>query len=363
MSAPVAGRPRGRASAVIPARLTFEAVSRRFGDRLVLDSVSCEIGEAEVVCLLGPSGCGKTTLLRIAAGIEDLTSGRVLLDGRPVSAADAFVPPERRGIGLVFQDYALFPHLTVLENVVFGLKGVSREEARGIALHALARVGLDHLSASYPHMLSGGEQQRAALARAIVPRPRVLLMDEPFSNLDRRMRDVVREQTVALLRETGATTVLVTHDPEEAMRLADRIVLMREGRIAQIGTTEEVYRRPVDLVTARFLADLNEVPAEVSAGRASSALGDFPAAGVDDGPAALCIRPQGIRLLRPGEGLTGKLIAARFVGDGHVVDVAVMGLDGLLRGRVHTPPPVRPGEAVGVGINPEQVLVFAARAP
>jgi iron(III) transport system ATP-binding protein len=356
-------RPRGRASAVIPARLTFERVSRRFGDRLVLDEVSVEIGEAEVVCLLGPSGCGKTTLLRIAAGIEDVSSGRVLLDGRPITGGGVFVPPERRGIGLVFQDYALFPHLTVLDNVVFGLKGLSRHESVAIAMHALTRVGLDHLSGSYPHMLSGGEQQRAALARAIVPRPRVLLMDEPFSNLDRRMRDQVREETVGLLRETGATSVIVTHDPEEAMRIADRIVLMRNGRIAQAGTTEEVWHRPVDLGSARFLCDINELAGTVANGVATSPLGRFPAAACPEGPATVCVRPQALRLLPPGEGLTGRLIEQRFVGDAFIVDVAVMGVEHLLRGRVASPPRVVAGDVVGVGIDADGVLVFGAAAP
>ena len=166
------------------------------------------------------------------------------MDGREVSGPRTFLEPERRGIGLMFQDYALFPHMTILQNIMFGLKDLSAAEAGVAARRALSRVGLEHYANEYPHTLSGGEQQRVALARSIAPRPGVLLMDEPFSNLDRRMRDAIRDETVAILRETGATTIVVTHDPEEAMRIADRIVLMRSGAIIQQGEAEEIYRAP-----------------------------------------------------------------------------------------------------------------------
>ncbi len=212
-----------RASAVIPASLELDRLGKRFGAREVVADVSLHIAAAEVICLLGPSGCGKTTLLRMLAGIEEPTSGSLKLDGQLIASPAGSMPPEKRGVGLVFQDYALFPQMSVIDNVAFGLRGLSKAEARAAALNALDRIGLGARAEAYPYMLSGGEQQRVALARAIVPRPRVLLMDEPFSNLDRRMRDSVREETVALLRETGATCVMVTHDPEEAMRIADRI--------------------------------------------------------------------------------------------------------------------------------------------
>jgi iron(III) transport system ATP-binding protein len=213
---------RGTAGATIAGLLAFERVSRKFGAADAVRDVSFELQPGEIVCLLGPSGCGKTTLLRIAAGIERPSAGRVLIDGDEVAGPARYLPPEKRNIGLMFQDFALFPHLPIIANVAFGLRDIERGEALEIARHALERVGLAHLADTYPHTLSGGEQQRVALARAIVPRPQVMLMDEPFSGLDQRLRESVRSETLALLKETRATTMLVTHD-QSAMELADRI--------------------------------------------------------------------------------------------------------------------------------------------
>src|SRR3954470_13663740 len=238
------GAPRTLAS--IPAALAFDRVSQVYGSLLALDDVSLSIAAGELVCLLGQSGCGKTTLLRVAAGIEGPTQGPIRLDRREVTGPKLFLPPEAGGIGLMFQDYALFPHLSIIENVTFGLRGLAARDAEIAAKRALSRVGLERYAADYPHVLSGGEQQRVALARSIAPRPGVLLVDAPLSTLDRRLRDAIRDETVAILRETGATTVVVTHDPEEALRIADRIVLMQAGRIMQAGTAEEIYRRPAD---------------------------------------------------------------------------------------------------------------------
>jgi iron(III) transport system ATP-binding protein len=349
---------RGRATAVIPAGLELRGIGKRFGGREVLADISLDVKAAEVICLLGPSGCGKTTLLRIIAGMENPDSGALLMDGREIATPTHAVSPDKRGIGLVFQDYALFPQMTVTENVAFGLRGMAKAEARAAAGAALASVGLTQLSDAYPYMLSGGEQQRVALARAIVPRPRVLLMDEPFSNLDRRMRDAVREDTVALLRETRATCIMVTHDPEEAMRIADRIVLMREGRIVQQGPPEALYRAPVDLPAARFFCDLNEIACVVRAGVAETPLGPVPAPGVADGPAALCLRPQALRLLPAGQGRQGRIRAVRFLGEMHLVDLDVQGIDQPLRARVRERPPAGRRRDVGVAIDFDEVLVF-----
>ncbi len=213
-----------------------------------------------MVCLLGPSGCGKTTLLRVAAGIEKPTAGRVLINDSEVAGPDRFVPPEKRNVGLMFQDFALFPHLSILDNVAFGLKSLPREDARREALAALARVGLERYAGDYPHILSGGEQQRVALARAIVPRPAVMLMDEPFSGLDVQLRERLQEETLRLLRETRATCLIVTHAPAEAIRLGDRIAVMRAGRLVQAGKAEELYRNPADLFVARLFSEINEIP-------------------------------------------------------------------------------------------------------
>ncbi|KAA2235364.1 ABC transporter ATP-binding protein [Salinarimonas soli] len=355
---------RGTAGASIPAELAFEGVVQTYGPVRALDGVTLAIAPGELVCLLGHSGCGKTTLLRIAAGVEQPAAGQVRLDGRVVSGEGIFLPPERRGVGLMFQDYALFPHLTILENVTFGLRSLAAGDAEIAARRALSRVGLERYAADYPHMLSGGEQQRVALARSIAPRPGVLLMDEPFSNLDRRLRDAVRDETVAILRETGATTIVVTHDPEEAMRIADRIVLMRAGQVVQEGPAEDLYRRPVDLFAARFFCDFNEVEGVCRNGRVSTPIGIFPAPGLEEGAAAVvCLRPQGVRLRAPGFCLPGRVVSRRFLGEVDLVHVAVQGLDRPLQAR--TRESFRPDEGadVGVDVDSNEVLVFAASAP
>ena len=307
---------RGTAGASIPVSLAFEDVAQTYGDVAALAGLSLEVGAGEVVCLLGQSGCGKSTLLRIAAGVEQPSAGRVLLDGREVAGPERFVEPEKRGVGLMFQDYALFPHLSVLGNVTYGVRGLSGQDTTASALRALDRVGLSHLAEAYPHMLSGGEQQRVALARAVAPRPGVLLMDEPFSNLDRRLRDSVREETAAVIRETGATSVIVTHDPEDAMRIADRIVLMRKGAIVQAGPAEELWMHPGSLFVARFFSDFNEVAATGRGGFVETPFGRIAAPHIAEGQAAIvCIRPQAVILRAAGFCLPGRVLSRRFLGD------------------------------------------------
>ena len=352
---------RGTAGAAIPRALGFRNIVQRFGRVTALDDVTLTVQPGEVVALLGQSGCGKTTLLRLAAGVERPTAGAVLLDGREVSGPGAFVEPEARGVGLVFQDYALFPHLTVRENVAFGLRGHDAASANAAVVAATGRVGLAALIDSSPHMLSGGEQQRVALARAIAPRPGVLLMDEPFSNLDRRLRDVVRDETAALLRETGATSIIVTHDPEDAMRIADRIVLMRRGRIVQIGSAEELYRRPASLFAARFFCDFTEIAAQASGGMVDTPVGRFPAPGLGEGEAAtICLRPQAIRVVPKGFCLQGRVISRRFLGEADQLLIAVNGLERPLATRVPGPGRYREDEDVGIDILMDEVLVFPA---
>jgi iron(III) transport system ATP-binding protein len=355
---------RGTTGAAIPAELSFDRIVQAYGDLRALDGISLTVAPGELVCLLGHSGCGKTTLLRVAAGVEAPTSGRVLMDGLEVTGPSAFVPPERRGVGLMFQDYALFPHLTVLENVLFGLKDLSAGEADVAARRALARVGLVRAAGDYPHTLSGGEQQRVALARSIAPRPGVLLMDEPFSNLDRRMRDAIRDETVAILRESGATTVVVTHDPEEAMRIADRIVLMRSGMLVQQGTAEDIYLRPSDLFAARFFCDFNEVEGVVSNRQVSTPVGLFPSPHLPEGAQAIvCIRPQGVRVKPSGFCVPGRVLSRRFLGEVDLVHVAVQGLERPLQARVRDLARAHHGQDVGIEIDGNEVLVFAASHP
>jgi len=209
---------KSRVAATIAAGVSLNQVAKSFADHRAVDGVSLEIAAGEIICLLGPSGCGKTTLLRLIAGLDRLDSGRIAIGEVEVSSREVFMPPEKRGVGLMFQDFALFPHLRVIDNVAFGLKRLGRDKALAEARAALVRMGLEHYAGHYPHMLSGGQQQRVALARAIVPRPAVLLMDEPFSGLDGRLRHIIREETLAILRAARATAILVTHDAEEAMR-------------------------------------------------------------------------------------------------------------------------------------------------
>ncbi len=359
----VASRPaRIRTPASIAASLALDDVRHAYGAVESVRGVSLEIAPGEVVALVGQSGCGKTTLLRIAAGLERPTGGRVLLDGREISGPMSFVPPERRGIGFMFQDYALFPHLTNLANVMFGLRGLARADAERTAQLALDRVGLGGLANEYPHALSGGEQQRVALARAIAPRPAVILMDEPFSGLDRRLRDATRADTLAILREARATAFIVTHDPEEAMRIADRIALMREGKLIEVGLPRELYRNPKSLFSARFFCEMNEFAGQARNGRIETPLGAFATNGIE-GPAVACIRPQGVRLESVGKGIAGRIVTRHFLGEVDLFEIVVSGLEAPVLARIRDAGGRGPGEDVGISVDPGEVLVFAALAP
>jgi iron(III) transport system ATP-binding protein len=241
--------------------LALHEIDKSFGPTVALDRASLTVARGEFLALLGPSGCGKTTALRVAGGFERPDSGRVELDGRTVAADGVHLPPERRGIGMVFQEYALFPHLDVAANVGFGLP----RRDRGKRVHALlALVGLDGLGHRLPGELSGGQQQRVAVARALAPRPGLVLLDEPWSAIDSLRRTEMREELARVLRAAGVTVVLVTHDREEAFTLADRIALMNEGRIVQVGRPEELYFAPADRWCARFVGASNLVPGELA---------------------------------------------------------------------------------------------------
>ena len=353
--------PRARAGATFAASLSFEDVQRRYGDYYALNGFSLEIAPGEVVCLLGPSGCGKTTLLRVVAGIEKPSSGRILINEREVAGPTRFVPPEQRSVGLMFQDFALFPHLSILDNVAFGLKALPKAEAEREALAILSRFGLERYARDYPHILSGGQQQRVALARAIVPRPSVMLMDEPFSGLDVQLRESMQDETLALLRETRATSMIVTHHPEEAMRLGDRIAVMRAGRLVQEGKAEELYRHPADLFVARLFSEINEAVFKVKGGAIETPAGRFPARGIADGKdAVLCIRERGIRVATSGEGLSGRVLHVKFLGDVARLDIAVEGFEVPLKVRMPEALGLERGAEVKVTFNAADILIFPA---
>jgi len=255
--------------------LSFRGLSCKLGGQTVVDGINLDVAAGEIVCLLGPSGCGKTTSLRLACGLETPSAGEVFLDGTCVSAPDFVVPPEKRGIGFLFQDYALFPHMTLAENIKFGLRDMSSQSAKQRIELLLDEVGLTGYENRYPNMLSGGEQQRAALARALAPNPRLVLMDEPFSNLDPQLRDTMRDLTVRVLAENDAAALIVTHDAADALRMAHRIAVQRAGRLVQIDIPDNIFNHPVDLETAEIFGPVNVLEAIRQGEGLSCVLGDI----------------------------------------------------------------------------------------
>ncbi len=293
--------------------LRLEDATVRFGGRAVLDSVGLDVAEHEIVCVLGPSGSGKSTLLRAVAGLQPLDAGRILLDGRDQAA----VPAHRRGVGLMFQDHQLFPQRDVGGNVAFGLRmlGTPRAEQNRRVRELLDLVGLPGASGRAVAALSGGEQQRVALARALAPSPRLLMLDEPLGQLDRSLRERLVVELRELFGRLGTTVLAVTHDQGEAFALADRVVVMRDGLIAQSGTPLEVWQRPADAFVARFLGFENVVEATVTDGVAATPWGKVPVPpDAPEGTRPLLVRPAGVRLVPAGEGLRCTVTARTFRG-------------------------------------------------
>ncbi|MBK1661581.1 ABC transporter ATP-binding protein [Paracraurococcus ruber] len=347
--------------------LRLTGIRHAYGPVDILRGVDLHVRPGEILCLLGPSGCGKTTLLRLVAGLEAVQEGRIELGGLLVGEPGREVPPEQRHVGFVFQDYALFPHLTVAENVVFGLHRLPRGERPWAVREALARVGLETYANAYPHMLSGGQQQRVALARALAPRPQVVLLDEAFASLDARLREQVRDDTLHVLQSAGIPAMIVTHDAEEAMFLADRIALMRQGRVIQVGPPEELYLSPAHPFVATFLGEVNRLPALVRGGRAETAIGALPlrpGADLPEGPAEVLLRPEGLLVAGEG-GRPAEVEACRLLGATTLVHLAVAdGAGGLLHLHARLPPGIRlaRGQQVTVAMDPERAFVFPPEA-
>ncbi len=349
------------------ALLELQDIRHRFDGPEIVRGVSVDLHAGEFLCLLGPSGCGKTTLLRLAAGLERVQHGRVTIAGEIVGdGLGTHVLPEARRVGLMFQDFALFPHLTVRRNILFGVRDKSPER-RALINETAARMGIAELMDAYPHTLSGGQQQRVALARALAPNPRALLLDEPFSGLDVTRRAEIREQTQALLQDTGIATLMVTHDPEEAMFMADRILVMNEGRIVQAGTPEETYFHPASAYVATLFGPVNRLVARVAGGRVETPLGIFPAAGLDEGTAAqVMVRPEALAL-EPGLnglGLTARVVNARLLGNAtHLRLAAESGSAGTLQLQARVTGALLPerGSAVTVSVvEADKAFVFPA---
>ena len=354
-------------------RLEIRNLVRRYDGKPVVDTVSLTIMPGHVTCLLGPSGCGKSTTLRMIAGVEMQDSGEIYVDGSLVCDTVFRVPPERREIGLMFQDFALFPHLTVGENVAFGLRR-SRSEKRDRARQLLDRVHLLHFIDDYPHQLSGGEQQRVALVRALAPRPKIMLMDEPFSGLDNRLRDGIRDETLDVLKEEGTSVLLVTHEPEEAMRMADEIALMRDGRIVQRGAPYNIYMAPADMEAVAFFSDINVIRGTVRGALTQTPFGQFLAPGVPDGQdVEIVIRPQhlSIDLDRHGKGpnptriagtpARAKVVRARFMGSESLVEFRLDQDGVLLKATVPNVFLPKPGTPMWLTIRRDRCFVFPVK--
>jgi iron(III) transport system ATP-binding protein len=340
--------------------LVLDGIAHAYDGVVAIRNLNLSVGSGEIVCLLGPSGCGKSTALRLAAGLEQLQVGEIRIGGQVVARGGTGLqrPPEQRGVGLMFQDYALFPHMSVQDNVAFGLGKVDRA-ARARVLAALDEVGLEHLAERYPHTLSGGQQQRIALLRALMPQPGVVLLDEPFSGLDQHMRQRLRRESLEVLRRAKVATLMVTHDPEEAMYLADRIVVLNEGRVVQDASPPVLYEAPADPFVARLFGVVNEHLGVVSDGAIDTPIGRVRTPDIADGHNALAIvRATELSIdASPDGGIDGVVVNARPLGGVSEVVISIDGTDWLAR--VPGVGELTPGQAVRVSVRPESFHVFA----
>ncbi len=337
--------------------LRLQNVTKQYGETVAVDRVSLEVTPGELLALVGPSGCGKTTLLRLIAGLEMPDEGYIEIRGRVVTGKGMFVPPEKRRVGLMFQDYALFPHMTVAENVAFGLQGWPKEARRRRVREMLSTVRLAHLADRYPHELSGGEQQRVALARALAPEPDVLLLDEPFSNLDAGLRVEVREEIRDLLRNINITTLFVTHDQEEALVMGDRVAVLNQGRLEQAGTPEDVFHQPATRFVAEFFGHTAFILGHVVPEGVETELG-FLSQQVPLPPGTevnILVRPDDL-VVYPDEAGEARVVRRAFQGMYHVYQVALPSGRIIHALTLHTHA-YAPGTRVRVELQPGHDLV------
>jgi len=325
--------------------------------------LSLDVASGEILTLLGPSGCGKTTTLRLIAGFESPDRGVIRVGGQEVAGPGQWIPPERRGVGMVFQDYALFPHLTVGENVMFGLDHLSRNDRRGRAIEALRKLDLKPLFDRYPHELSGGQQQRVALARALAPEPVLVLMDEPFSNLDAHLRNQVRDEVVGILRRNEVTCILVSHDQRDALAISDRVAVMNHGRMEQVGTPREIYKHPESVFVATFVGRTNLLQGVIQ-NEHGCVLTDFGSfcrvdrLGLPNGSRVMVsVRPDGFLSCPDEEGaLAGKIVSTTYTGAHVEAEVEIPSVHGGVRRLLVHLPPMRgyqTGERIGFQLLPE----------
>ena len=327
-------------------------ISRTYGHKTAVDRADLSLARGRILGLLGASGSGKSTLLRAIAGLESIDAGTIAIDGQIVSSPGRAMPPEQRRVGMVFQDFALFPHLTVAQNVGFGLKRHPDRDAAVAGL--LARVRLADRGAAFPHTLSGGEQQRVALARALARDPAVILLDEPFSSLDGALRAEVRDDLVQALRDSGASAIVVTHDAEDAMIMADDLALMDAGRVIQTGQPHDVYSRPTSIAAARLLGPINLVATDIRQGTATSVLGQTSTI-LPDGPAWMGVRPTDLRIAPVSAGLEATVVATGYAGAYRVVRASI-GNHALSIHVTDQAPAV--GQTVSITAVPDRLLVL-----
>ena len=309
------------------AALRFDHVTYHIDRDIAITDIDFTLNEGEIICLLGPSGCGKSTTLRLAAGLEKPDEGKIFISDRLVATPDWQLPPEKRQLGMVFQDYALFPHLSVIQNIGFGLRDLPDSESKRRSMLLMERLHIAHLQGHYPHTLSGGEMQRVALARAIAPSPRIVLLDEPFSELDPQLRADIRDDTLHLLKEVGAAAIMVTHDAEEAMFMADRIAVMKAGRIMQLDVPVQLYNKPSDPFSASFFGEINVFDGAVKNKSVMTPIGTVDARGfANEDPVHVVVRAESIGFpVAGGRGTNlgrGRVVASRLLGRCSLIHVS-----------------------------------------
>lgn len=329
--------------------LAYTGVTRRFGETVAVDDVTVEVRPDEILVLVGPSGCGKSTMLRLAAGLLGVHDGTIRLAGRLVDDGRISLPPERRHIGLVFQEHALFPHLTVARNIAFGLRGAGRDATRARVGAVLELVGLTELRDRYPHELSGGERQRVALARALAPEPTLLLLDEPFASLDPNLRATIREDVIAILRAASTPAVFVTHDQGEALAVGDRIAVMRAGGLEQVGTPWAVFHRPANRFVASFMGEASFLDIAGGAGVPTCELGPVAVDHLDDRSAAVAmVRPDDLTVTVDAAA-DGEVVAGEFRGSAWSYRIALSS-GAVVRATISHNVELKPGDRVSIGL-------------